>query len=201
MTLDTRGGVDLINIRHPMSPSTFRMAFFPHLLDSSVRLLDLAELLLPTVEVLAFQYPGAYDFDGPPRIGGTAELADRAFGTLMAWTDRPLALFGHRVGADVAYEVARRLEQEAGVVPATLFISGRGGPARTGPELRCPVVALTREHSPRALVEDVRSWESCTTGPFSLEVLPRAHGGPDGYSRQVANLVHDQLISGENKGL
>ncbi|MFD8707491.1 thioesterase II family protein [Kitasatospora sp. NPDC059648] len=184
-----------------MSPSTFRMAFFPHLLHSSLQLLDLAELLLPTVEVLAFQYPGAHDIDGPPRIGGVADLAERAFTTLTAWTDRPLALFGYRGGAEVAFEVAKRLEREAGIVPATLFMADRSGFAGSGPELRCPVVAMTREQTPRATAESVRSWESCTTGSFSLEVFPRTHGTPDGYCRQVANLVHDQLISGENKGL
>src|SRR3954469_23442086 len=43
--------------------------------------------------------------------------------------DRPLALFGHSMGALVAYEVARRGEA-AGTKPVGLFASGRRAPSR-----------------------------------------------------------------------
>ncbi|SBW22631.1 putative thioesterase involved in non-ribosomal peptide biosynthesis [Candidatus Protofrankia californiensis] len=58
-----------------------------------------------------------------------AELADRLVEVLLGWADRPLALFGHSMGATVAFEVARRLEN-TGVIAAGLFVSGRRAPSR-----------------------------------------------------------------------
>jgi medium-chain acyl-[acyl-carrier-protein] hydrolase len=46
---------------------------------------------------------------------------------LANWTDRPFVLFGHSTGALVAFELARRLEQE-GRLPAQLLVSGCGAP-------------------------------------------------------------------------
>lgn len=197
--------LDLICIRHASIAGKFRLAAFPHGVESTSSFLCLAELLLPSVEMLVFQHSYAFDSSAPPRIGDLSDLAGDAFETLAEWTDRPLALFGHGRGADLAYRVARRLEREAGVVPATLFVSGAVGAARSevrdsGPELRCPVVALTGERDRRAPVSAVRNWRHRTSGTFDLEVFPGARGYLDISRRQVANLVHDQLLVTENKG-
>ena len=47
--------------------------------------------------------------------------------------DRPLTFFGHSMGAVVAFEVARRME-DAGNGPVRLFASGRRAPSRTREE-------------------------------------------------------------------
>ncbi|MFD0650349.1 hypothetical protein ACFQ2Y_18775 [Streptomyces malaysiensis subsp. malaysiensis] len=56
----------------------------------------MSELLLPTVEVLAIQYPLYIGVEDEERLTDSADLADRIFGALGEWMDRPLAFFGHR---------------------------------------------------------------------------------------------------------
>ncbi|WP_372516396.1 thioesterase II family protein [Streptomyces noursei] len=53
------------------------------------------------------------------------ELADRIAVELRPWRGRSLALFGHSMGAVLAFEVAQRLENE----PVRLFASGRRAPS------------------------------------------------------------------------
>jgi surfactin synthase thioesterase subunit len=56
---------------------------------------------------------------------------------LNPWLDRPFAIFGHSMGALLAFEWARRLEGERGIQPLHVFVSGRRAPDRphTGPLL------------------------------------------------------------------
>jgi pyochelin biosynthesis protein PchC len=82
----------------------------------------------PSVELLAIQYPGRQDRLGEPAIDDLVELAGLVTEELEPWLDRPVVLFGHSMGALVAFEVARRLERR-GVVPAALFVSGRRAPS------------------------------------------------------------------------
>ena len=48
---------------------------------------------------------------------------------LLQWTDRPFVLFGHSMGATLAFEVALGLARD-GVTPQGLFVSGRRAPSR-----------------------------------------------------------------------
>lgn len=85
------------------------------------------------VEVLAARYPGRQDRFLEPCVETMAELADRVTDALMPYLDEPLALFGHSLGSDVAYEVAVRLEGRFGVSPRHLFVSGSVAPHAAEP--------------------------------------------------------------------
>lgn len=94
--------------------------------------------LTPRVEVLAVQYPGRQDRYQEPCLTSVDDFADQIGAALadLEWADgadgeRPLALFGHSLGASVAFEPTRRLEA-AGRKPAVLFVSGRRAPSRHG---------------------------------------------------------------------
>ncbi|WP_405885106.1 alpha/beta fold hydrolase [Streptomyces sp. NBC_01136] len=84
-------------------------------------------LLPEDVEVLAVRYPGRQDRLAEACIEDMATLADTIADALRPWLDRPLALFGHSMGACVAYELALRLEAR-GIAPEHLLVSAHAAP-------------------------------------------------------------------------
>lgn len=101
------------------------------------------------IEVLPVQLPGR---GGrlEPLINRMEPLADAVADALNPYIDRPFALFGHSMGALVAFELAHRLRDRRGVEPVHFFVSGRRGPER--PQ-NPPIHALPHD----ALVEELRS--------------------------------------------
>ncbi|MEU2038693.1 thioesterase II family protein [Nocardia niwae] len=89
---------------------------------------DLAQRFGAGVAVFAVQYPGRQDRLSEEPITDLVELADRIAREVLAQGRiERLSLFGHSMGATVAFETARRLER-AGQPVATLFVSGRPAP-------------------------------------------------------------------------
>ena len=80
-----------------------------------------------SVEVCPVMLPGRAGRIAEPLLDSMTLLVGALAKGLADWTGRPFALFGHSTGALVAFELARRLEQE-GRFPAQLFISGCGAP-------------------------------------------------------------------------
>jgi medium-chain acyl-[acyl-carrier-protein] hydrolase len=80
------------------------------------------------IEVCAVCPPGREDrLDEPPytRMEPLVEALARA---AQPWLDRPFVLYGHSMGALVAYALARQLRRSAGLQPARIVVSGRGAP-------------------------------------------------------------------------
>jgi surfactin synthase thioesterase subunit len=88
--------------------------------------------MAPDIEVLAVQYPGRQDRRTEPLVDDVRALAEGVHAAVADWTERPTALFGHSMGASVAFEVANRLAP-AGISPLGLFASGRRAPSRHRP--------------------------------------------------------------------
>lgn len=107
-----------------------RLVCFPHAGGSATFFFPVAQALAPTVDVLAVQYPGRQDRLTEPLIDDISVLADHVTSELAMSLDRPLALFGHSMGAIVAFEVARRLRRAYPGQPVRLFASGRRAPSR-----------------------------------------------------------------------
>lgn len=84
--------------------------------------------MAPRMDVLAIQYPGRQERRGEPCVDDLRELASMIAPELRPWLDRPAALFGHSMGATLAFEVALLLERE-GVELLGLFASGRHAPS------------------------------------------------------------------------
>ncbi|MET9245196.1 alpha/beta fold hydrolase [Nonomuraea sp. NPDC003709] len=80
-----------------------------------------------SVEVRAVQYPGHGDHRAAPLVDDAVHLAKLVTDAMAPLLDRPVALFGHSMGALIAYEVARALEARGRGV-THLFASGRHAP-------------------------------------------------------------------------
>ncbi|WP_217179077.1 thioesterase II family protein [Streptomyces sp. AC495_CC817] len=122
-----------------------RLVCFPHAGGSASFYRDWGGALTE-VEVHAVQYPGRADrFDEEPphdlvRLAG--DIAD----ALEPLADRPLAFFGHSLGAPIALETARAL-QRRNIHIEHLFASGsRDAPLPTG---------LVAEEDPDRLLDDL----------------------------------------------
>lgn len=83
--------------------------------------------LSPDVEICAVQLPGREQRFSEPPITSLAELLPAAGEAIGPLLDRPFALFGHSMGALIAFCLARWLRQKD-KVPLRLFVSGRGAP-------------------------------------------------------------------------
>lgn len=120
----------------PPAEGAMRLVCFPHAGGAASSYHSLARALAPDVEVLAVQYPGRQDRRHEPPVPRLSELADRIAEALDAQDTpdaAPYALFGHSLGALVAYETARRLDRR-GNTPHRLFVSARCAPtAGPGP--------------------------------------------------------------------
>ncbi|MDT0612233.1 thioesterase II family protein [Streptomyces lancefieldiae] len=115
----------------PHAPEAATLVCFAHAGGSATSFYGLSQALSERLDVVAVQYPGRQDRHREPAIEDLVELADRSTAALTEalGTERPLALFGHSMGACVAFEVARRLERQAGVTPTALFVSGHQAPS------------------------------------------------------------------------
>ncbi|MBT2541521.1 thioesterase [Streptomyces sp. ISL-44] len=114
---------------HPAPNSRVRLVCLPHAGGSASFYFPLSRALAPAVEVLAIQYPGRQDRRHEPNIASIPDLADQIFAAVRRLDDRPLALFGHSMGAVLAYEVALRIQDAGLPSPVRLFTSGRRAPS------------------------------------------------------------------------
>lgn len=82
------------------------------------------------VRVLPVQLPGREErFTDPPYTDVARATEDaRAQVLRQVGGDARVALFGHSLGAVLAYELARRLGDADGIRPVRLFVSGSPGP-------------------------------------------------------------------------
>jgi len=93
---------------------------------------DWAAGLGPRFEVWALQLPGRGVRFKEQAIVELGALLDAIEPPIAALGDAPLALFGHSMGATIAFELARRLRRRGGAAPVHLFLSGACAPERLG---------------------------------------------------------------------
>ncbi|MDP9864552.1 MULTISPECIES: thioesterase II family protein [Streptosporangium] len=83
--------------------------------------------LAPDVEVVGVQLPGRENrIVEPPEID-LAELADAVADAVTA-DSRPYALYGHSLGARLAFEVTRRLDRADAPLPVRLYVGAARAP-------------------------------------------------------------------------
>lgn len=124
---EVEGSVWIRRLQPPAAGPT--LVCFPHAGGAATAYVPFARALAGDADVLALQYPGRQERLSERCIDDVDELVAAIVPELDGWLDEPFALFGHSMGAIVAFEVARVLERDRGVVPSGLFASGRRAPS------------------------------------------------------------------------
>lgn len=110
-----------------------RLVCLPHAGGAASMFRDWPRWLPEDIEVIGVCYPGRQDRVTEPCIDDMGVLSTAVADVLQPYAGGRLALFGHSMGASVAYEVALRLQQRTGSPAAWLFASGQLPPHRVTP--------------------------------------------------------------------
>jgi medium-chain acyl-[acyl-carrier-protein] hydrolase len=89
-----------------------------------------ANELAASVEVCAIRLPGRERRYAEPALSRSEQVVDSLVRILRGLLDLPFVMFGHSMGAILAYEVARGILRTAGIEPRALFVSAHRGPDR-----------------------------------------------------------------------
>ncbi|MEU8244549.1 alpha/beta fold hydrolase [Actinoplanes missouriensis] len=120
---------DWLTTFHRRSEPRCRIVCFPHAGGSAGAFRALSAAAPETVAVAAVQYPGRQWRQAEPSLTSIAHLAAGAAEGVRAAGDIPVLLYGHSMGALVAFEVARSLAG-SGVPVLRLVASGSNAPTR-----------------------------------------------------------------------
>ncbi|MEV6610668.1 alpha/beta fold hydrolase [Kutzneria sp. NPDC051319] len=109
--------------------ASVNLVCMPHAGGSASFYRGWGEGLPAQIETHVAQYPGREDRIAEPTLRVMADLADAIAPALEPLFSRPVVLFGHSLGASLAYEVALRCER-ADLQPQLLVVSGSPPPHR-----------------------------------------------------------------------
>lgn len=118
--------------RAVMPRASVRLFCLPHAGGSASLYRNWHDWLAPDIEVVAVEPPGRgiHVRGVPPE--SLDDLVERLLAALASLFDLPYAFLGHSLGALVAFEMSRRLQERGGPQPEHLFVSGLGAPHLAG---------------------------------------------------------------------
>ncbi|KAA0679993.1 thioesterase II family protein [Roseomonas genomospecies 6] len=116
----------LQGFRPPAAPRR-TLVCFPYAGAGAAVFRDWAHEAGPDTELLAVRLPGRENRIAEPPFRRVEDTVPGILAALEPLTDRPLTLFGHSLGAALAYATARALVAR-GRPPALLAVSGRRAP-------------------------------------------------------------------------
>jgi medium-chain acyl-[acyl-carrier-protein] hydrolase len=123
-------------VLRPRAPRTARLRLFclPYAGGAASAYRTWDDALAPDVELCPVQLPGRGSRFREPSFRRLADLVRALTQGLLPLLDRPFAVFGHSMGAVVAFELARELRRRGAPGPVLLAVSGHQAPRRPEPE-------------------------------------------------------------------
>jgi surfactin synthase thioesterase subunit len=117
----------------------------------------------PDVDLALVCLPGRERRIAEPPAQRWDQLMDAAVTSVRSVMDRPYLLFGHSMGAWVAYEVALHVQESRAREPEALVVSASSPPSRSAEE---------RRHAPtsRATDDELLDW-MCRVGQLPVEIV------------------------------
>lgn len=110
-----------------LRPGATQLFCLPHAAAGASAYWDWVPLLAPDVDVVPIQLPGRESRYKEPLRRSVFDLAGELIKPLAGRLGPDFALFGHSMGAMLAYEVTRALAAR-GTAPRHLFVSGQRAP-------------------------------------------------------------------------
>ncbi|HEY4453509.1 MAG TPA: alpha/beta fold hydrolase [Pseudonocardiaceae bacterium] len=117
-----------LRVFHPAPERPVSLVCLPHAGGAASSFFGFSAAMDASAEVVVVQYPGRQNRWRDEPFANLPSLADAVSDAVLRHLPGPVALFGHSMGAAVAFEVTRRLER-AGRAPVRLFASGSRAPS------------------------------------------------------------------------
>ncbi len=122
-----------LDSRNPRPEARLRLFCLPYAGGGAVEYRSWSDELGDSVEVRPVHLPGREMRLHEPAFDRIEPLVEALAAALESHFRRPYALFGHSMGALVAFELARELRRRSAPAPEHLFLSGRRAPRHPDP--------------------------------------------------------------------
>lgn len=126
----------------------YRLFCFPYSGGSAAAFQPWEALLPDDIELVAIRLPGHSGRLSESLLTSVAEMADSLVPAITAWLDRPYLVYGHSLGAVVAFELLHALEARRLPLPHHFYCAARRAPhapPRIGPIHEYPPEQFTSE--------------------------------------------------------
>jgi len=131
---EASGEGNWINVRKLNPWAEMRLFCFPYSGAGSSLFAAWSRILPQAIDVCPVELPGRSTRLAEPPYRQMEPLIQAAANALLPYLNKPFALFGHSLGALIAFELSRELQERCDIQPVHLFMSGHGAPQIPDPQ-------------------------------------------------------------------
>lgn len=154
-------------VRHGSTDPALRLFCFSYAGGGTTVFRSWSDHLPEQVEVCAIQLPGRESRAAEPPYRRLVSLMADLDAAITPLLDRPFALFGHSMGALVAFELARQLRRTGAPQPERLLLAAFRAPQLPNPNIRI-------HHLPDEVLKTVLAKEGTPQSVLDNEEIMRA---------------------------
>ncbi|MCC5600905.1 type I polyketide synthase [Nostoc favosum] len=171
-----RSATEWIVCHTPNPDAQLRLFCFPYNGGNSSVFRSWLDELPSDIEVCAIQIPGQVNRPNEQPFHQLASLTQNLAQVLLPYLDKPIAFYGHSLGALISFELARLLRQEYDIVPYHLFVGAFHAPQLPDPFPSLTHISLDKLSDPtflETLGYTTDTWTSfLKDGEFMRSLLP-----------------------------